>query len=185
MQIGAQLFLDMAERSGELCSFDIESTGRDGDYNSVLVVSVKPYNKVPKVYVAERPGTDKGLLIEVRDELERYAGWITYYGRGFDVPIIQTRLLKHRLKPLDKRFHIDMYYHLNAHIKTGRKSQGHRLNWLELPEEKMSVSAEEWNRVLSGNKAAMATMVKRCVSDTRGLEALYKRTRHLIGEITR
>ncbi len=78
-----------------------------------------------------------------------------------------------------------MYYTLKANTLTARRSQGHLLSWLETPEEKMTVSAEEWNRILYDTERSMKTMLKRCESDVTGLEALYRKARHLIRDIKR
>ena len=50
MQVNVQNYLDLLEQTGQLCFFDIEATGLRGDYNSVLVASIKPYNKEPITY---------------------------------------------------------------------------------------------------------------------------------------
>jgi hypothetical protein len=49
----------------------------------------------------------------------------------------------------------------------------------------MGVSAEVWNKILSDTEQHMPEMRARCESDVKGLEALYKRTRHLIRDIKR
>jgi len=164
---------------------DIEATGLRGDYNSVLCVSVKPYNEKPMSFSVAQAGNDQRVVREAKKALESYSAWVTYYGKGFDLPMLNTRLLKWDVLPIEKRPHIDMYYVLKYALLTARKSQGHLLSWLETPEEKMSVSAETWNRILSDTRGQMKEMIQRCESDTAGLEALYKRTRHLIKEIKR
>lgn len=185
MQLDAQVGLDLAERAKAICFLDIETTGLHGDYNSVLVVAIKPWGGKVILHSVTRPGDDKEVVEAASDVLERYTIWVSYYGKMFDIPIIQTRRLLHGLPILHKKHHIDLYFHLKSHIKTGRRSQGHLLNWLKLSEQKMSVSAEEWNRVLRDPEEGLKVMRRRCASDARGLEALYKRTRHLIGEVTK
>lgn len=185
MQIDTQVFLDMAEDTSKIAFVDIESTGLRGDYNSVLVVSIKPYRKQAIVFTCSEPGDDKGLLLCVGDELLNYECIVTYYGKGFDIPMLNTRLLSWGESPLPTKHHIDMYYTLKSKLLTARRSQGHLLSWLDTPEKKMSVGASEWNRVLDTKtrQKAMETMVDRCISDTKGLEHLYRKTRHLIGDI--
>ena len=185
MQIDPQVFLDMAEKTHKLAFLDIESTGLKGDYNSVLVVSIKPYGKTAEVFTCKEPGDDRDLLDEVWMALTNYECIVTYYGKGFDIPMLNTRRLSWGFEPLLPIHHIDMYYTLKSKLITGRRSQGHLLEWLNTPEKKMSVSASDWNKVLDAKtrEQAMETMVKRCVSDTKGLEHLYRRTRHLIGDI--
>ena len=55
LQLAAQSFLDLAERASALAFVDIEATGLRGDYNSVLVVSVKPWVSVERSGKLRRP----------------------------------------------------------------------------------------------------------------------------------
>ena len=182
----AQMFLRLVENSHTLCCFDIESTGLRCDYNSVLVVSIKPYHRKPITFTVSRPGRDKDIVNEAARELEKYDCWVSYYGKGFDFPMLQGRLLLHGLPPLQKRHHLDMYYHINAHTNTARKSQGHRISWLGTLEPKMTVGANEWNESIASFEGKnKSTMVARCESDTKGLEGLYDRTKHLVINVTR
>ena len=184
MQLDTQTFLDMAEDSNKICFWDIESTGLRGDYNSILVVSVRPYSGPSKTFFVLQPGNDNGLVRSVKAELEKYVCWVTYFGKGFDLKMMDTRLLKWGQRPVDKRHHIDLYFTLKSHLLTARRSQGHLLSWLGTPQQKMGVGADEWNKILSDPQGPpMKTMIKRCESDTAGLRGLYMRTRHLVQDI--
>lgn len=183
MKIDPQTFLDLVENNSSLAFVDIEATGVKGDYNSVLVVSVKPYNLDPISFAIKQPGNDQKVVREAKEFLEGFNCWVTYYGKGFDIPMLNTRLLKWKLLPIQPRHHIDLYYTLKSHILTGRRSQAHLLEWLETPQQKMTVSGEVWNRILYNTPEEMKKMVARCESDAVGLEALYKETRHLIRDI--
>lgn len=196
MQIESQTFLRLVEHAGSICFFDLEATGLRGDYNSILCISIRPIGKEAKTFSIVRPGVDQKVVREAADYLSTFDCWVSYYGKGFDVPMINTRLLKWGLEPIKKKPHIDLYYTLRANLNTSRRSQAHLLDWLRIDESgestdrdnrdavrKMSVSADEWNNVLANPKKAMKTMVKRCESDTLGLQSLYLRTRHLVKEV--
>lgn len=185
LELDPQIFLRLVEKAGTLGFVDIEATGLKGDYNSVLVVSIKPFGKKATSYCIKQAGNDQKVVKDAKEALEKLDCWATYYGKGFDIPMLNTRLLKWGSDPIAKKPHIDMYYTLKYNLLTARKSQGHLLSWLETPESKMTVSAEDWNRILADTEGTMKTMVKRCESDTKGLEALYKRTKHLIRDIKR
>jgi uncharacterized protein YprB with RNaseH-like and TPR domain len=185
MQVDAQRFLTMVEKAKSIAFFDIEASGLNGDYNSALVVSAKPYGLKPVTLSVVQPGNDQKMVREAKELLESFDCWVSYYGKGFDIPFLNTRLLKWGIAPIDKRHHIDMYYVLAYSLKTSRRSQAHLLNWLGTPEQKMSVSADVWNRIAENPTKHMPTMRKRCESDCAGLESLYDRTKHLIREITR
>lgn len=185
MQVDAQRFLNLAERANSIAFFDIEATGLRGDYNSVLVVSIRPVTGKVRTFAVDRAGKDRDVLIAAKKALEEYDLWVSYYGKGFDIPMLNTRLLQHRQTPIAKRHHLDMYYLLRFNLLTARRSQGHLLSWLQTPEQKMGVSAEAWNQVLADPKKAMPQMIRRCESDTEGLKSLYERTKHLVAELQR
>jgi len=185
MQLPEQEFLDLMEETHKICFFDIEATGLRGDYNSVLVVSAKPYGRRALSLAVSRPGNDQRVVREAKALLESFSCWVGYYSKGFDIPMLNTRLLRWGVPPIEKRPHIDMYYTLKANTLMARRSQAHILSWLGTPQQKMSVSAEKWNKILSDTEATMPEMIRRCESDCAGLEAGYKQARHLIREIKR
>lgn len=185
MQIDAQDFLRLTEKAKTLAIIDTESTGFKGDYDSLLVASVAPYGQKAVSFTVAQPGNDKRLVRELKAYMESFDAWVTYYGKGHDIPFINTRLLRWGLKPVEKRPHVDLYYTLKYNINTSRRSQGHLLSWLELPEQKMGVSATVWERILYQFDKEIGTMTKRCESDVKGLETLYNRTKHLVMDIKR
>lgn len=185
MKLEAEDFLRLIENSNTLVFFDLESTGFKGDYNSILVGSIKRYGSEPYSFTVKQPGNDQRVVRELKSELESYDCWCTYYGKGFDLPMLNTRLLKWGIEPVKPRPHIDLFYTLKYNLNTSRKSQSHLLSWLGTPEQKMGVSADVWAQVIGDPKKHMATLVERCESDVEGLQALYERTKHLIKEIKR
>ena len=70
MQVNVQNYLDLLEATGQLCFFDIEATGLRGDYNGVLVASIKPYNRDPITYKVNAAGNDRGVVLSAKKELE-------------------------------------------------------------------------------------------------------------------
>jgi len=198
MNLPAQTFLNLVERTHSLCCFDIEATGLRGDYGSILCASFLPYGEKPFTLAVATTGNDKHLVSCIKDALEGYNCWVTFYGKGFDIKMLNTRLLKHGLRPVETRPHVDMYWTAKTHLLTARKSQAHLLNWLEIElklsedhakhiAEKMSVSADTWVQILNPHnfKKSMNIMIRRCESDVTGLEALYNRMKHVQRDITR
>lgn len=184
MQIDAQSFLPIAEKAGALAFVDIECANLNADFGTIVVVSIKPYKEAPVTFKA-RPGRDKKLLKSVTEVMEEYPLWCTFYGKLFDIPFINSRLLVNGMPPLPKHHHIDMYWVVKSRTRLSRRNQGHILSWLETPEDKMSVSSNVWARLASDYEENIQTLVKRCESDVIGLEAMYERVKHLVGEITR
>ena len=183
MQIKAEEFLPLVEKAGAIAFLDIEASNLKADFGTVVVVSIKPYKEKPVTFTA-RPGRDKQLLRDVATELAKYQVWVTFYGKMFDVPFINSRMLVNGLPPLDKKHHVDMYWVIKCQTALSRRNQAHLLEWLGTPEKKMSVSSNTWAE-LADKPANLAVLAERCESDVTGLEAMYDKCKHLIREITR
>lgn len=184
MQIDAQTFLPIAERAGAIAFVDIEASNLKADFGTVVVVSIKPYGEKPKTFSA-KPGRDKALMKAVAAELAKYPVWVTFYGKMFDVPFMNSRLLVNGLPPLPKHHHIDMYWVVKLQTALSRRNQAHLLEWLEAPSKKMSVSPNVWASMPANPDASLKTLRERCESDVIGLEAMYEKTKHLVREIAR
>jgi uncharacterized protein YprB with RNaseH-like and TPR domain len=180
-----QTFLDLAEKSGALVSLDTESTGLNGDYNSLLVISAKPFGKKPVTFKVDKPGDDKQLLIDGVAFLRQFLVPVAYFGFYHDMPLIETRLLIHGLPPWQPPYEIDPWMIAKRRLKTSRRSQGHLLSWLRPPEQKMGLSADDWNQFIANWEETHPLLVARCESDVKGLEALYRKLRPQIRNFPR
>jgi len=185
MQISPNEILPMIEDAGGVCCLDTEATGLKGDYNSILVATLKPWHKAPISFVVDRPGDDRSVVCAFRDELAKYAVWVSYYGKMYDIPLLQSRLLFWRANPLVKKHHIDMYFTMKCHTLTARRSQAHLIEWLGTKNKKMTLSPDIWNLALSNPEKYLPVLKKRCEQDCAGLEGLYDRGKHLIADIKR
>ena len=193
MQVDAQHYLDLVEKTQQLVCWDTESQGLEGDYGRLYVVSIKPFGRDPITLSVGANGQDKGLAKEARDILNSYPMWVTYYGKGHDIHLLNTRLIRWGYEPLRPANHADMYYQLKYKLKTGRHSQAHLIEFLEdtmvamgiEPERKMTISPNVWSDLFTHFNKNIRLLRERCDSDTRGLEALYRTTRHLIRDIVR
>lgn len=185
MNISPNEYLELVEATGKLAAWDIEATQLNADLGSVLCASVKPYGKKPYTFRIKAVGNDIKVVRDLKDALEEYHCWLTYYGKGFDVPFVNTRLLKWGYDPIDPRHHIDLFFTLKANTKMSSKGLGRFASMLGIPEQKMGVSQNVWSEMGFKLGTHMPVMVKRCESDCVALEQLYDKTKHLVKEIKR
>ena len=193
MNLPASDFLRFVEAQKSIVFWDTEGSSLAGDYGSIHVVSMKPYGKAPVTFQVKHAETDHRVVVAARNWLNQSYAWVTFYGKGHDVPLLNTRLLRWGEKPLESRPHIDLYFTLKPKLKTGRKSQAHLLEFLQetmkslglKPEKKMTIAPNVWSDLQANFAPLIQTLVQRCESDTRGLEMLYRCTKHLIRDITR
>lgn len=184
-QVETQKFLKWIERDSSLYTWDIEASGLNADYAQILCVSIKPYGKKCVTYSLKKGHSDKSMVARAAEMLSGADAWLTYYGKGYDVKMLNTRLLYWGLPMLVKQPHIDLFYVLKYFMKTGSKSQAHLLNFLELPQEKMTVHPSAWSQLATQFTKNMQTLIRRCESDCEGLEALYDRTKQAIQDVRR
>jgi uncharacterized protein YprB with RNaseH-like and TPR domain len=191
MKIDTQDFLRLTEQAHSLLIFDTEATSLAGDYGSILVVTGKRYGQKPVTIKVETPGKDRIVVREAKEMLEAADCWISYYGKGYDVPMLNARLMRWGYKPIVKKPHLDLYFALKPKVKISRRSQGHYLSWLQVEgkdgeaQRKLGVSADTWAQIVANPRKHLPEMIRRCESDVRGLEALYDRTKDYIGDIAR
>ena len=184
VKVDTQKYLDLVQDANKICTFDIEASGLKGDYNSTICVSVLGFRaEQPETFHIQQLGNDQKVVRQAKECLESYDCWISYYGKGFDIKFLNTRLLKWGMMPIEPRHHIDMYYVLKYHTLMGRRSQEAYLSFLGTEEQKMKVSQNIWSEMGFKVKEHLPIMIARCESDVKGLQQLYADTRHLIHEI--
>ncbi len=185
MQLEAQDFIRLVENAGTLAVWDTESVGFNADYGTLLCGSVKAIGGTVKTFKVEQLGNDRKVARELRDYLESFDAWVTYYGKGHDVPFLNTRLLRHGLNPVEPRPHIDLFFSLKWRLKMSSKSQAQLLSFLGTEQQKLHIGPDNWAELGSDFNKKMKVIVERCESDVEGLEAGFQKTKHVIRDIKR
>lgn len=92
----------------DLAFFDIETTGLAGGAGTLAfligvgVIDAQAGEFRLRQFFLRDPAEEPALLHGVRESLEDRSGLVTYNGRAFDVPIVQTRFIMAR-RPFDLR----------------------------------------------------------------------------------
>lgn len=163
--------------------WDIESTGLNASYGRILCATVKPAGGTAVTFrntdyssFKSQPWNDKSLVKDLRDELEKYVVLVSYNGQRFDVPIVNTRLMKYGLKPISPAVkHCDLYFVTRYRMRLSSSSLESLLSHLALPEQKMKLSPDVWNRAGAGDREALELIAQRNVSDCVALEQAFDR----------
>jgi len=89
--------------------FDIETTGLSSGAGTYVVLAglgsfERPAPTLPlsfrvRQFFLADVGAERAMLAALVDELARFDGLVTYNGRSFDVPVVETRLTLARLRP--------------------------------------------------------------------------------------
>ena len=97
---------------------------------------------------------------------------VTHNGKRFDLPIINGALDRLGMPPLAPKTHVDT---LSDRIKSKgvKRSLEALAERYELPDEKLGVSSETWERAYEFEPAAIKTVLERAASDVEVTEQLY------------
>ena len=109
--------------------FDIETTGINWYRDSVFLIGYINGKTKTFTQLFSEDGNDREVLETFKKETEGF-NYITYNGRSFDFPFINTRLLKYKLEPLKILEEYDLYYQIRINKKILGIKQ-HKLTYIE------------------------------------------------------
>jgi uncharacterized protein len=92
-----------APHPSRLAFFDIETTGLSGGTGTYVVLAglgtFEPDGFRMRQYFLADVGGERAMLTMLAEDLGRFDGLVTYNGRSFDVPVVETRLTMARVPP--------------------------------------------------------------------------------------
>jgi uncharacterized protein YprB with RNaseH-like and TPR domain len=154
--------------------FDIESSHLKADFGVMLCACVKPLDEDVITLDGRRGSNDKELCLRLKEELEKYDILVSYYGLGFDVLFLNSRLLHYGLEPLKMKYHIDMYGVVRKFAALHSRRLESVSKFLGI-KGKGSIEPELWVKAAyDGDKDALAKIKQHCKEDVEVLESLYE-----------
>jgi len=184
--------LDKELRIGIL---DIETTGLQADFGYMLAACVKEVKKddlsgpVHILRIDDKRNSDvtsdKWLIRELIKLMNSFDLIITWNGSRFDIPFINSRALKFRMKPPLRKFRRDLYFVARAN---GRLRSNRLAVWDEFLHGKAlktPVTPSIWNKAIRGDKDALDFITDHCVRDVISTEKVYKKLIPLLGKLKR
>lgn len=172
-----------------IVTFDIECSDLNADKSVMMSAVVKPLKGKPVVFINKNLGTDKGLddkeiCIALRDELEKANIVISYYGLGFDIPYLNTRLLFWGERTLRKHLHIDCYRLVKKNFRVTRRSLANITAHFQI-KGKNHIPMIGWKKAeILGDEKSLAYVVDHNIKDCIILEELFYRLCPLIQAIS-
>jgi uncharacterized protein YprB with RNaseH-like and TPR domain len=168
--------------------WDIESSHLKADWATVLCIGWKWYGNhamhVPSLM--DYPGwkrdvtDDRKLIKTFHDVMMEAEMLVTYFGKGFDIKIMQSKFLEYGLPVLPNIPHVDLFYTVKSNMTLTRKSMDNVAHYLNLDAEKTHLSGTIWKRAMAGHVESMRYVIKHCRADVLVLEELYTRLRPLV-----
>lgn len=167
---------------------DLETFGFDfkADKGFILCGSYKWLSGGPdaKVHTIVRENisnnmwNDKTVCRKLGDIVNQADMLVTHNGKRFDVPFLNTRLLKHGLSPMAPVPHFDTCEVIWKRLKMrGRLESAQK--FFGFKHSKTDLNLETWAKAGTGNTVALNYVVKHCEADIRVLEETYLKLRPL------
>ena len=181
--------------SFNLASCDIECTDLDARWARLLTCAFKPMGR--KAYCLVNPqltrprgkrGSDHQMLVQIRDEMEKYDMLIWYYGAGkrrFDLPMLNSRLITYGSRIIAPRLHIDMYPIVRDNLRLKRNRLMDVADLLHI-EGKTHIQPDDWvEAAWDGQKKAVRNIVEHNLGDVEVLEEVFLRLKGYVRVVRR
>lgn len=174
--------------SAKILIWDIESSHLKADWGTVLCIGWKWYGEeaiqVPsmmdykgwKVDVTD----DRNLVTTFHEVMMQADMLVTYFGKGFDIKMMQSKFLEYNLPVLPNIPHVDLFYTVKSNMTLTRKSLDNTAHYLSLDNEKTYLNGKIWKRAMAGHVESMNYVIEHCRADVLVLEELYTKLRPLV-----
>lgn len=167
--------------------FDLETWDLSPEFGPILCGSVLSLPEEKMVtfrndhYVeqgkADGMADDRALAVDLRDFLSDHHLLVAWHGKGFDCPLLNTRLVKWDQEQLPRRLFLDPMYYFRGWrgLKPKSSSLENVAKFFQLVEEKLEVKPDTWLEARGGDSEAMDVAQERCESDVRLLREVTER----------
>lgn len=181
-----------------IAAFDLETTDLKANMGILLCGAFQPIveeGKYPKpqtlsLKLADSdvydPDPDKALAVALRDKIESYHMIVSWNGKMFDIPFLNSRLMFHNERPVRPQFHLDlMWYMAGSSNRVGSRKLMSAQQFFRIPETKTSLDWEVWKRAMKGDTKAMKEVTHHCEIDVTVLAKAYWRLIPFVSTIHR
>lgn len=180
------------KNKGKIMIWDIETAGVQGlcaDRGFVVCFGWKFVGEKTEhcITLLDYPGKnchdDSKLLAQALNILESADSLVAHYGQKFDLPYIEARLLKAKLKPIPNTRLVDTCLIARYKLKLSSNRLGNLADFLGVETKKMvkrSGWPDWWLGALRGDKESIKKMAVYCKQDVKCLEECYLAMRHII-----
>lgn len=175
--------------------FDIEASNLQANFGTTLCVGYKWVGK-KRVHILglddfnevceccnriKNPSDDKELVSRFAEVMAQADAMVSWYGKGFDIPFLQTRLLAWGLPPLPPVPHIDGCRDIaQKHLKLHSNRLAVVQEFLGLKDAKTPLTPEHWTKARNGELSGLRYVEEHCRKDVLVLEEAYLKLRQLM-----
>ena len=130
---------------------------------------------------------DRGLAVDVRDDLEQFDIVVSWNGIMFDIPFLNTRLRSYGCKEVRLNHHKDLMYTARYKLKLSSASLANVQDYLRIQQKygtaKTIMDKNHWRKAMCGVRRSYDYIIRHNVEDVKVLAAVWQEIKHLVGEI--
>lgn len=144
-------------------------------YPEILCIGAKWIGEREVIMYSQWEHGTETMLTKIRDLLNEADAVIGKNSVKFDIPWINTELVKYGIGPFRPLTHIDLEKIARHKFRFLSNKLEYILEYLGIGHKMDTGGFKLWRKVLEGNEAARAKMLRYCATDIRGTERLYKK----------
>ena len=164
---------------------DLETSSLEADAG--IVVGVGLMNETGKSEYLEAKGTadEKALLTKLLKRLESIDVIVTWSGRGFDIPYLTTRMLKHSMdpRPVLSKLHLDLNEVVRSRLRLTFTYLDHVCDFFGIKRDRGPMSLEVphlFIKSLEGDETSLRTIRDHCLDDLRVTREVFLKIKPLL-----
>lgn len=160
--------------------WDIETSNLSANYGFILCIGYKWLGeKKPKIISIKDfplykrdPTNDREVVKAFAKVFAEAEIHVAHYGKYFDYPYVNTRLLYHGLNPLPPTRLEDTWWIARKQLKLNSNRLATLTEFFDLT-RKTPVSGPHWIKAMAGNPKSLRYVEKHCIYDIDALEEAY------------
>ena len=134
---------------------------------------------------AKRTDQEKKILTGLLKRLGSYDLIVTWSGRGFDIPFLTTRLLKHGMdpRPVIRMMHLDLNEVVKSRLRLTFTYLDHVCDFFQIKRDKGPMGLDVphlYVRALEGDGKALKSIRDHCMDDLRATREVFRKLRPLL-----
>lgn len=165
----------------KVVGYDIECSGLKADFAFLLCAAFGEPGKKVKLLSLSQFGDgnplkyEKELVKAVAEELSKADLLVSYYGKGFDRPFLNAKMLEYDLPPLPNIPEVDLYFTAKSNFAISRKSLANLAYYADIPNKKTYVEGKLWKAAQVGDRKALKEIEKHNIADVEVLLDVYEK----------
>jgi uncharacterized protein YprB with RNaseH-like and TPR domain len=164
---------------------DIETSSLEADAGIIVGAGLMSEEGKSEYLQVKKTVDEKPLLSKLLKRLESYDVVVTWSGRGFDLPFLTTRLMKHQMdpRPILGKTHLDLNEVVKSRLRLTFTYLDHVCEFFEIKRDRGPLGLEVphlFVRALEGDESALKTIRDHCLDDLRVTREVFLRLRPLV-----